>query len=561
MTQRNAMLETYDAIVVGAGVAGALVASKLAASAPTRGSRILVLEAGERGAGRDQLVSSWARSTDKSLGSPYVPSDPSKIPGPEQGPIPDAGQTYRDNYYDQPEVEKYQSTYERRVGGSTWHWLGHTPRLLPNDFRLRSFYGVGIDWPISYDDLEPWYCRAEQEIGVAGDHNTWNGLHGAFRSCDFPMTEVWPSWSDEVVMSAIDGLHVDGLPVKALSTPSARNTQPYNGRPPCGGNATCVPVCPIGAKYDATVHLARAEAAGVKIRERCIVDRLDVEPNGLVSAVRYRAWDGSAHEVRGRFVVLAANAIETAKLLLLSGPTIANTSKQVGCNLMDHLQKTVMALAPVPLFPFRGPPSTSGIEVFRDGPIRAQRSAFRLSLGNDGWTRKGAPLADVARLVDQGLFGAALREQLWAETTRQFRMSCSAEVLPDESNRVTLSKSLDSSGIPRPEIRFHAPEYTKAAFRPALYAIAAILDRLNATQRDFGANLFDYTGAGHVMGTCRMGRDPKASVVDADCIAHDHPNLYIVGGSTFPTCGTANPTLTIAALALRAADQLAGSLE
>src|SRR5262249_11400978 len=148
--------------------------------------------------------------------------------------------------------------------------------------------------------------------------------------------------------------------------------------------------------------------------------------------------------VSGRIVLLAANAIESPKLLLASAGAgipngVANTSDQVGRNLMDHLQKAVLATSREPVFPFRGPPSTSGIETFRDGEFRRQRGAFRMSVGNDGWGRSGSPYADVAKLVQtQGLFGAELRERLFHDVSRQVRVSCSVEVLPNPSNRVQL---------------------------------------------------------------------------------------------------------------------------
>jgi len=554
--------DTFDVVIIGAGVAGALVACVLA----QKSLRVLLLEAGETGGNREDLVLRYAAATFKGLGVAYAASDPSKIPGPEQPADPKDIKQARDLYYDQQGTEKYLSTYERRVGGSTWHWLGHTPRNLPNDFRLKTEYNVGVDWPLGYADLEPWYCKAETELGVAGDDAEWQGVHGAFRSAPFPMPKIWPSWSDLQFSRALKATPIDGLILEVLSTPSARNSQAYDGRPPCAGNASCVPICPIGAKYDASVHVKKAVANNAELRERSVVSKLEVDSDQTIHLVRYRKWDGTPGSAWGRIVVLAANAIESPKLLLLSKGDavpngVANSSDQVGRNLMDHLQKAVLATSSKPVFPFRGPPSTSGIEVFRDGRFRERRGAFRMSVGNDGWSRAGSPFTDVANLVEnQGLFGQELRERLFHDVSRQVRVSCSVEVLPNPDNRVQLSPLLDASGVPRPQIHFATDDYTRSGFGPALDVMSAILRAIDAVPTSIDRNPLNYTGAGHIMGTCRMGFDRTLSVVDADCRAHDHRNLYIVGSSTFPTCGTANPTITIAALALRAANNILATL-
>jgi len=555
--------DTFDVVIVGSGVAGALIADVLAGN----GIRVLLLEAGETGVDRQAMVLRWAQATFKGLGTAYIASQPSKAPGPEQPADEKDRRNARDVYYDQANSpEKYLSTYERRVGGSTWHWLGHTPRLLPNDFRMQSAYGVGVDWPISYSDLEPWYCQAEKALGVAGDDAEWKEVHGAFRSQAFPMSKIWPSWSDMQIARKLNGVPIAGHQLAVLSTPSARNSQVYDGRPPCAGNASCVPICPIGAKYDASVHVKRAVEKHATLREKSVVTRLEVDADKSVHLVHYKHWDGKPGKAWGRIVVVAANAIESAKLLLLSaGPGadkgVANTSGQVGCNLMDHLQKAVLATSREPVFPFRGPPSTSGIETFRDGPFRDRRGAFRLSLGNDGWGRAGSPYNDVAHLVrDEGLLGEELSARLFHDVSRQVRISCSVEVLPNRNNRVTLSPQEDSFKVQRPAIHFATEAYTHAAFGPALDVIAEILRAIDATPIAVDRDPLHYSGAGHIMGTCRMGFDAADSVVDPDCRSHDHPNLYIAGASTFPTCGTANPTITIAALALRAAANIAAAL-
>lgn len=540
--------EHAPVVVVGSGVAGALVAWALAA----RGVKVLILEAGQAGAERTALVGAYAAATIKSPRSPYADVQPgSPVVSPDN-----------ENDYLQDGTAKYKSTYLRRVGGTTWHMLGNMPRHVPADFRLKSRYGVGVDWPIGYDDLEPWYCDAEDALGVSGDHAQLDGMLGARRGRPFPMSRIWPSWGDLKVSRALQGLEIDGVAIEAMCTPQARNSRPYDGRPACAGNSSCVPICPIGAKYDATVHLKKAAAAGAELRSRAVVSRLRADPaSGRITGLDYIDWSQAPFATRtltADLVVLAANAIESPRLLLMSG--VANASGQVGCNLMDHLQGQGAAILPEPVYPFRGPPTTVGIDAFRDGPRRESRAAFRMSIGNDGMGRTETPLDTLGKLVDQGRFGRDLRAALRDRVSRQFRISYSTEVLPSQANRLRLATETDAFGLPRPKLTVSLDDYNRRAFAEARKIIAAIFDRLGASETAFATDPDAYTGAGHIMGTCRMGVSPADSVVDADCRAHDHPNLHLVGASVFPTCGTANPTLTIAALALRAARAIGDGL-
>jgi choline dehydrogenase-like flavoprotein len=543
--------DAHDVIVIGAGVCGAVSAWLLA----QRGARVLLLEAGEVGPERLELVGAYARAARKSPGSPYLGRA-----GDTLAPSPESSASY---YQHAAGADPFKSTYLRRVGGTTWHFLGNTPRFLPSDFRLQSTHGVGRDWPIGYDELEADYCRAEELIGVAGRHEEWNGLFGARRSRPFPMPEISASYSDRLVKTRLAGLVIDGVELQVLHTPQARNSVPYDGRPPCAGNSSCVPICPIQAKYDATVHVRKALAAGVELRSEAVVHDLVLDPSGQrVAAVRYRRWDGSEHAARARLVILAAHSIEAAKLLLLSHGRrgIARGSGLVGCNLMDHLQDSGGALLPEPVYPFRGPPTTSGIDAFRDGAFRHQRAAFRLSLGNDGWGRSiEPPAAMVARLVTgERLFGTALRRRLEHDLTRQFRISISTEMLPEAHNRVILSSELDALGLPRPELHFQVPRYNLEALAYARTVLERIFRHLGASQLRFQDSR--YSGAGHIMGTTCMGNDARTSVVDSHGRCHEHQNLFIFGSSVFPTCGTANPTLTALALTLRGLGRVADDL-
>ena len=566
------MKEKYDVIIIGSGVAGALMAFKLA----KQGIKVLILEAGDNGPeveGEDELgarlekVRKWAISSPKIPSAPYTSQAENKI---SKAPIPLVTEI-EDGYYDQTGSPRtYKSNYERLVGGSTWHWLGNVPRLLPNDFRMWSKYGLAVDWPISYDDLEPYYVEAEHAIGVAGDHDVWNGVHGAKRSKEFPMQKVWECYGDSVIKRRLAGKSFRGVPLDVLPTPQARNSEPFDNRPLCAGNSICVPICPIQAKYDATVHLNKATKhqeddseikVNAKLQSRCVVSKLEAGADGRITKVHFIRWSNDKKikdkpdSATAPIVVLAAHAIESAKLLLIS--KIATRSDQVGRNLMDHLQGYGGAILPEPVFPFRGPPTTSGIDAFRDGDFRSKEAAFRMSMGNDGWGRQESPSETVSKLVrDGGIFGSTLRQRIENRVTRMFRISYSTEQLPDPENRVTLSdKKPDALGLKRPKIRYDVDDYNKRGRKRGRLTVTEIFKFLEA--EEFEIRYPDdiiYSGAGHIMGTCRMGNNPDESVVNAHCQAHDHPNLFVVSSAVFPTGGTANPTLTVAALAMRAAD-------
>jgi glucose dehydrogenase len=544
----------FDVVVIGAGVAGAMAAYRLALT----GARVLILEAGNRNPSRAQMVGAYATASAKTPHSPYVQAESdTKAPSPDVSPT----------YYDQPPAPhtQYKSAYERRTGGSTWHWLGHTPRMLRSDFEMKSRYGGDpdfpaglVDWPITYDDLEPWYCEAEREMGVAGSHAEWDGLFDSPRSKPFPMSMIWPSYSDTWIAERINGKSFEGAEYRVRSTPSARNSELYDGRPPCAGNSICVPLCPIGAKYDGAVHVAKATAAGASLWEQCVVTKLDKDADGSVHTVHVTTYGGTSQPVTAEIVVVAAHAVETPRLLLLSD--LANQSDQLGRNLMDHLSKSTFGIAPEKLFPFRGPPSTSGIESFRDGEFRRQRAGFRVSLNNDGWSRQGAPYAEITDFVtNKKLIGADLQTALFERVTRQLRLSCSVEVSPDPNNRVELSAMTDALNLRRPKITFTPSQYSFDGLAQATKTLADIFRLIHATEVSLGEDKA-YDGAGHIMGTCRMGSNPHTSVADAQCRAHDHRNMFILGSSVFPTVGSPNPTLTIAALALRAAHDIAHQL-
>lgn len=535
--------ELADVVIVGAGVAGSLIAFKLASA----NLKVVILESGTT-VDRDVAVSRFKNAIAKTPESAYedlwwAPRPTTLDPGA---------------YYVQDGPDTFSATYERKVGGTTWHWLGTALRLLPNDFRMASSYRVGINWPLSYADLSPWYDQAEMTLGVSGDAGA--NLGGAPRNGPYPMKPIDQSYLDSRVKAAVASL---GLVV--APTPQARNSEPFDGRRACCGNASCIPVCPIRAKYDGSIHANKAQSAGAQLIEKAVATFIEVNADGRIASIQYKHPDGTSGRFSAKVYVLAAHAIETPKLLLISRTDalpggVANSSDQVGRNLSDHPTQLSWALTKDPVYPYRGPLSTSGIENLRDGKFRRSRSAFRIEIGNDGWSWPfGWPTASAGVLINQGLQGRVLQQRLNEDMKRHIRFASLTEQLPDPDNRITPSwADLDSFGIPRPRIQFRVNQYSLAGLSAARQVHDKMFDAIGVT---FRSHSEVFQSAGHIMGTYRMGRDPKRSVADVNGRSHDHENLYLAGSGLFPTIGTANPTLTLVALALKTAEAIKKELQ
>ncbi len=681
---RDPKHEEYDVVIVGAGIAGGLVALELARN----GKRVLILEAGRYGyegktrraedaklplpPDRAEYMENFFMATAKTPNAPYPPLpspeplDPQPDPAHEHVPRAtnlasnDSVFRHKDQSYLTYEYgsRPYKSGYERVGGGTTWHWSATAVRLFPNDFRMQDEYGDegrfsdGMEnWPVGYDDVLPFYNRANRLIGVAGSREVDEELGLPFDE-DYPMPPVPKTLVDQA-FEAANGLEIDGDgEVRVTITPQGRNTIHYpdpklaKGDPAlerdligvkrrvCAGNTNCIPICPIQAKYDATVTLNDAldttNSSGesmVEILPQSVAEKVLVDPNGRVEGIQYLQWEkepGDAPRVpkvaKGKIYVLAAHAIENPKLLLNSASDalpqgVANSGGKshdnVGRYLMDHVMYLTWALTRDPVWPFRGPVATSGIETLRDGPFRRHRSAWRIEIGNEGWQwAKGDPYTSVIDFVDglnstginaenarnhRRLFGHDLYQKLNHDLTRQVRMGFLLEQDPVRDMRVMLDpddRVVDGLGIRRPMISgYGISEYTKRGFLSAEAASKAIWERMGAThypeeglpdKPNFGREEYDrmnadaggvggacfevkvgdetryfpYYGAGHIMGTHRMGTDPRTSVLNHRQQSWDHDNLFMVGSGVFPTTATANPTLTIAALALMAAENV-----
>ena len=613
----------YDVVIVGAGIAGAIVAKTLAQA----GKSVLVIEAG-LAAGMDLTDPTAATNYQSYIDQYYTAA--AKVPNSPYPVIPQAaspnvlelaqiqpGVPDTNGYFVQKGPLPFASDYIRVGGGTTMHWLGTCLRMLPNDFRMASTYGQGVDWPIGYDDLRPYYEMAEREIGVSGDvaDQDYPGIGPDYwgEGYELPMHKIPTSYLDKVVTERVGGMEVEvdnqRYPIKLISTPQGRNSIPNpNYRRPeprwdaeaqrlstdgqaapyrpvgavwddnigqrCEGNASCVPICPVQAKYNALKTFKTARSRGVKVITQAVASRVLIDPdNARITGIQYKKYaapdsiDCTTETVHGKVYVLAAHAVENARLLLASGACKGNT--HLGANLMDHAVFLTWGLLPEKGYPYRGPGSTSNIATFRDGAFRKDFAAFISPIDNWGWSWPTfAPGTDVTDALQMGLFGPALRERLASRIPRQLLLHFECEQLPLSGNRVTVDPSYrDAIGNMRPVIQYDVNDYTRRSFEVATSITAQVFakgqienaTRYRTTDADYltynGVG-YSFNGAGHLVGTHRMGFTEADSVVDREQRTWAHKNLFLVGCGNMPTIGTSNPTLTMSALAFAAAENI-----
>lgn len=600
--------KVYDLVIVGAGISAGVVALQLA----KKKKKVLILEAGPPiPTSREEYMEHFYNAQAKVPESPYPPdvmttveqknfnvSRPSVLQISEWR---DPRKSYLT--YSKESKHAFASTYERIGGGTTWHWLGTCLRFFPEDFKMKSTFGVEVDWPIDYKDVQPFYEKAEHLIGVSADKAAQERLGIPFKpGYEYPMPEFTPTFSDDSYTDKLKGHKIDDKPLWVTPTPQGRNSIPHDSRRTCAGNTNCIPICPIQAKYDATVTLNDALQTGyVEILYKSAAYKVQVDEKGnQVTGILYKKYHDNIkgsweeHVARGKQYLLAAHAIETPRLLLNSAckpcpDGVANSSGMVGRNLMDHVTYLAWALADKPLYPFRGPLSTSGIETLRTGEFRKDRAAFRIEIGNEGWNWAiGDPNTTTGDFVfgtnksklnqkKEVLFGAELVQTLNKYFTREMRLGFLIEQSPEADNRVQISKTeRDHLGIPRAELTYNLSNYTKKGFVAAKKVASEIFNLMGATEYtrppdpptkesattfEFEGSLFKFYGAGHIVGTYRMGDSGKDSVVNTDQRSWDHDNLYMVGSGTFPTVATANPTLTIVALAFKTGEAIIKALQ
>jgi choline dehydrogenase-like flavoprotein len=487
-----------DVVVVGAGVAGLLVARELVSS----GREVLVLERGGLKPHPRQL---------------------------EEDDHAAALSTAAHNHEPHPDTPANPWGYEYGVGGTTLHWGGNTPRMLPADFELRSRYGVGRDWPIGYAELRPFYEEAERALAVAGGPNP---LFGAGYRPPLPAHPLAP----------VDRLIAPHLEPYA-SMPQARPTASVGGRPACCGSGRCG-LCPVDARYSALHTLGDhlTGRRGFRLRYGVIVARIRAARGG------WRLQCVSAqgpYEQPAATTVLAANGIENAAILLrsdLGGP-------EVGRWLADHQHLQYRIELDRDAGAGRGASIVTGVSyAWADGDWRRERGSQLVYPDNRGAYMGGMLVEAIAA----GRRGRQLRRSMRDVFERTVVIETLGEDLPHPGRRVELSPRRDRFGLPLNRLRYPADSpYLEASRR-------RLGEELVRRLRPLGARLVatrPYRG-GHQLGTVQMG---EGGPIDADGRLRGAERLFVVGGSSFPSYSAAHPTLTIAALAIRLGRLLAGS--
>lgn len=548
-----------DVIVIGAGPGGGSCAWALARS----GVRVLLLDAGP----------AYDPATDYRLHRPDW----------EQNGFPDRAPAH-DSYSFAPlqrleprwdELRSWSHIHghftrgERRrgwryhhvqgIGGSTLHFSGEAHRLHPRAMQLQRDFGVAADWPFDYAELEPFYEQAEALIGVTGPTPD----RSRPRRRPYPQPAHPPSYAGRRLLEAGRrlGQHWQANSLAALSRPHA-------GRPACNYCANCARGCPRGDKGSADVtFIQQARASGrCRVLPGTRVQRLIAGPDQRIRAVEYIDAEGRRGSLSARIIVLAAGAVQTPRLLLLSDNAhapagVGNAAGQVGRHFMETLAWTSSALHPEPLGSQRGLPmdvvcwdynAPDALDGLIGGCRFAAGTAEADLLGPINYARRVVPG-----------WGRAHKQQLRERFGRALSVVAIGEFLPNDRTCIDLDpERTDAHGLPLARIHSYIDE---PACRRLLFMARTCRDLLQAAGagapfEEYGS--YDLFSATHVFGGARLGHDPEHSVVNADGRVHDWRNLYISDASLFPSSGGGeSPSLTIAALGIRIAEKIRAALQ
>ncbi len=428
------------------------------------------------------------------------------------------------------------------VGGGSVHWAAFTPRLHPSDFKVYTQDGVGADWPIDYEDIKPYYEQLELEMPVAGPaYYPWGHPHG-YAYGPHPMGGVGNA--------LIKGCTALNIPV-SIGGPVAILSGSHGDRPHCIYRGFCIQGCKVGAKASTLVtHIPDAVRTGGEVRPQCMVSRVELGKNNRVTGVHYIDHDGQSHFQRAKAVIVSGYAIETPRLLLNSACPgyehgLANSSGVLGKYLMAQAGNVIMGRFEQPVRMYKAPPAHALTEEF-----------YETSPKND--FARGFAIQTVGPLPQAFAKQMFAAKQAWGWGLRKEMMDYNhwaafgllGEILPWDDNRVTIAEDKDRFGLPVAHVTFNLHDNDKKLIKAARKKTEEVMQAAGATE------VVQEARYAHLVGACRMGSDPRTSVVDKFGRTHDIANLFVCDGSVFPTQGSANPGLTIQALAARTADYL-----
>ena len=538
--------EAVDFVIVGSGSAGGIIAKELS----TAGFKVVVLEQGPFLEAKDFTHDEFDVLINGGLTG---------------GPPALDVQTFRNDENKVAEIPQQRKTalYYRGVGGASVHFTGNFWRLREIDFNERSVLGSiegtnFADWPITYEELEPYYTRVDWEIGVSGAPGPFDSP----RSRPFPMPPM-PVKSSGVLLekgAKAIGFHAQPAPLAILS-------QPHNNRPACINCGYCMGFgCEVDAKSSTlAAMIPQAMATGnCEIRPESAVYNVKTGADGRVDEVEYIDADGNQRGQKARAVILSANGAETARLLLMSASEqhpdgLANSSGFVGRNLMFNAHAMVHAVFEHPLNDYKGVQVTRIVhDLYESDPKRG-------FYGGGGFDARpfmaATPIryAFVMQRPDKPLWGAEFKDRMAHNFTRTMAILCNATSLPLDRNNITLDPT-HKDGWGRPALRLtyrdHDDDLANARYMQGFAEQMA--DAAGATEF-YSPPVEPQDGGSHLLGTCRMGDDPATSVVDRFHRSHDVDNLFICDGSSMVTSGRGQPTMTIMAMAFRAAEHIAAA--
>jgi choline dehydrogenase-like flavoprotein len=539
----------FDVIVIGAGAAGGIVAAVLAEA----GKSVLLLERGGDGptgtTGRDHLRNQRLSVYGHNAG-------PDILAHPRVATSSDGRSQL---------LKAHEGGYQNNaacVGGGTRVYGGMAWRFMPEDFRMATLYGVPAgsslsDWPIGYDDLEPFYERAEWEIGVAGRSGA--DTHAGPRNKPYPLPPM-PDNPERLVLQR----GAEALGLATFPAPMLINTVPYNGRPACGRCGMCVGfACPTDGKNGTqNTMIPRALATGrCKLITGAIVQRINTDQHGRATGVSFFMND--QHQTCSAGVVVSsAGAIESARLLLNSATDkhprgLGNDFDQVGRHLQGHIYTGALGIMPDPVYDGMGPGVTIATTEFNHHNKGIVGGGL---LAND-FIKLPAIFVKWALPPEQPRWGLSAKQFVRENFRRTIHVQGPIHDIPNPEARVTIDPFVrDRWGIPVP--RFSGTTHPES-IRTADFLRNRAEDWLaasGATKIWSHPPRLVLSGGQHQAGTCRMGYDPRTSVTNPWGQVHGHENLFVMDASVNVTNGGFNPVLTIMALAFRNAVHLADSL-
>jgi len=508
--RRFADADEVDLVVVGCGAGGATVTQRLART----GATVVALDAGPFWDPDTDWVS------DERASHRLYWTEPRVISG--QDPVPLGS-----------------NNSGRGVGGSMVHYAGYTPRFHPSDFSTLTDDGVGADWPIEYQDLKSYYEDIEQELPVAGQPWPWGDPH------TYPHHAHPVGGNGETFLRGAAAMGMQAR-VGPVAIPNGR----FGNRQHCIYRGFCLQGCKVNAKASPLItHIPDALAHGAEVRAGCMVTRVCIdERTGRATGVEYLR-DGVVHVQRARMVAIAGYSIETPRLLLLSASKrfpdgLCNDFGQVGHYLMVQGAPQTAGRFEAEVRMYKAPPpEVSSEEFYESDPTKPYRRGYSLQ------TVSPMPITYSEHITAQGHWGEVLREYMrdyvhWAV----FGALC--EFLPQYRNSVTLAEPKDRHGLPVANFSYSQCDNDRALAKAAASTMEDLLRAAGASE------VLTIQRFAHLVGGCRMATDEQSGVVDADLRTFAVPNLFITDGSVLPTQGSANPALTIMALAARFADRL-----